>query len=118
LIYPIDKRGRKTLFLSKKYSDFFHRVLRSFRAERSVVEKSSGIHLCVVPRDPSTPLGMTKKRAVWTLISTAATSRVHFARSAMKPFWRLCPEGLFESTRSSNKVDHGQETTAHALSRA
>jgi hypothetical protein len=29
---------------------------------------------------------MTKKRAAWTLIDTAASSPVHFARSAMKPF--------------------------------
>jgi hypothetical protein len=37
-------------------------------------------------RDPSTSLGMTKKHAAWTLIDTAASNPVHFARSAMKPF--------------------------------
>lgn len=43
-------------------------------------------HIRVMPRDPSTSLGMTKKRAAGTLIDTAALSPVHFARSAMKPF--------------------------------
>jgi hypothetical protein len=42
-------------------------------------------NLRVMPRDPSTSLGMTKKRAGLTLIDTAASSPVHFARSAMKP---------------------------------
>ena len=45
-------------------------------------------HLRAMPRDPSTSLGMTKKRAAWTLIDTAATSPVHFARNGMKPFLR------------------------------
>jgi hypothetical protein len=40
----------------------------------------------VMPQDPSTSLGMTKKRAAQTLIDTAASSPVHFAGNAMKPF--------------------------------
>jgi len=39
-----------------------------------------------MPRDPSIPLGTTKKNAARTLIDIAASSPVHFARSAMKPF--------------------------------
>ena len=40
----------------------------------------------VMPQDPSTSLGMTKKRAAQTLIDTVASSPVHFAGNAMKPF--------------------------------
>src|SRR4029453_19486858 len=51
LIHPIDKRWRKTVFLSKKYSDFFHRLLRVFP---SGAKRSRGIpwsNLCVMPRE-------------------------------------------------------------------
>jgi len=74
------------VFLSKKYSDFFHRLVRLFP---SGAKRSRGIpwsNLCVMPRDPSIPLGTTKKNAARTLIDIAASSPVHFARSAMKPF--------------------------------
>src|SRR5262245_57187064 len=54
----------------------------------------------------------------WTLIDTAASNPVHFARRACKPFLAaLSRAETFESICRNTKLIHGQKITAHALSR-
>src|SRR5205814_1396981 len=59
LIHPPDKRRRKTVFLSKKYSDFFHRCAAVISSEaRGEVEKP--LEFQTSARDVSTSLDMTQ----------------------------------------------------------
>jgi len=46
-----------------------------------------------MPRDPSIPLGTTKKNAARTLIDTAATSPVHFAKERNEAVLRALSRG-------------------------
>src|SRR4029077_15550376 len=74
LIHPIDKRRRETLFLSKKYSDFFHRCAAVISSEaggevEKPLEFSDLSKRCLdFDRHDNKPLGS------WTLFVTAVTN--------------------------------------------